>query len=77
MIEGDGGSPEEGRNSPLSMLRHDDLPAPLMPSSPKHSPLGMPRLTPLTAYLPPRYIFFTSLTRITDDSSAAPDLGEG
>ncbi len=45
--------PDEGVMSPVNILKVVVLPAPLTPSSPKHSPLGIIRLTWLTASLLP------------------------
>ena len=48
--------PDVIRISPVSMLKVVVFPAPLTPSKPKHSPLGMPRLIPETAFLAGRIV---------------------
>eukprot|EP00967_Tisochrysis_lutea_P131673 scaffold229164_cov27-Tisochrysis_lutea.AAC.1 len=47
-------SPDDGFTAPVSMLNVVDLPAPLVPRKPKHSPSRMRSETSLTATLPPR-----------------------
>mmetsp|Transcript_43408 Transcript_43408/g.136065 ORF Transcript_43408/g.136065 Transcript_43408/m.136065 type:complete len:239 (-) Transcript_43408:2539-3255(-) len=64
--------PRLGANSPLRMDSVVVLPAPLMPSRPKHWPVGMPRLTPRTANLPPAYL--CRMPRMAMSSLSAPPL---
>ena len=46
-------SPLVGANSPVIILNVDVLPAPLMPSKPKHCPRGIPTLRLRTAFFAP------------------------
>mmetsp|Transcript_25892 Transcript_25892/g.72496 ORF Transcript_25892/g.72496 Transcript_25892/m.72496 type:complete len:370 (-) Transcript_25892:1671-2780(-) len=62
--------PVEGCTSPVSMRKVVVLPAPFTPSSPKHSPLGSPKLRLSTATTRPRLKRFPRPWMVSSDDAS-------